>query len=420
MEHLPALSLQRAELEKVWSRWAVGGGRPSAPPPVLHSEATPILRSESAVLRREVVESWERSLRTVDPARAVAPSTDRDELGSRWAESPLRTPVTELAGEIRAIAEDAGLIAVVTDEVGTVLFSCGDRSVRRQAETVNLAPGGCWDEPYMGTSGVALSLHSGRPSSVWAAEHLVEALHGWVCYCAPIRAADGRQLGVLDLSTYWDRSHPMILTTVRALVTAIESRLHTAQSRPVARTRLECLGVPRLYKQGHQIAMRPRQLEILALLALEPEGFTPERLHAAVYGDRSVSPSTLKADISRLRRATDGQIADRRYMLTEPLACDATELLAALEAGDLTTAIRVYRGPLLPDSDIPGIVQWREHLDVCLRTAVLADRNPEHALRLGQRCPDDIEIHEHALRLLAPGDSRRALAAARLHTALRA
>lgn len=403
MTNLPALSQQRAEIEKAWARWATGAGKPPA-----------------TVLRNEVVESWERSLRTVDPGRAGAPATDRDELGSRWAESPLRTPVTELAGELRAITEDAGMIAVVTDDMGTVLFSCGDRSVRRRAESVNLAPGGCWDEPYMGTSGVALSLHTGRPSSVWASEHIVEALHGWVCYCAPIRAADGRQLGVLDLSTYWDRSHPLILTTVRALVAAIESRLRTELSRPIARTRLECLGVPRLFKEGRQVAMRPRQLEILTLLALEPDGYTPERLHAAVYGDRQVSPSTLKADVSRLRTATDGQIADRRYMLIEPLACDATELLACLESGDLTTAVRVYRGPLLPDSDIPGIVQWREHLDVCLRTAVLADRNPEHALRFGQRCPDDVEVHEHALRLLLPGDSRRALAAARLHTALRA
>ncbi|MGW4244721.1 transcriptional regulator [Nocardia sp. NPDC004722] len=406
MTKLPAPAHQRAELEKAWARWTSGSG--------------PAPASTEVVLRHEVVESWERSLRTVDPARAVAPATDRDELGSRWAESPLRTPITEMAGELRALAEDSGMVAVVTDDTGTVLFSCGDRSVRRRAESVNLAPGGCWDEPYMGTSGVALSLHSGRPTSVWAAEHLVEALHGWVCYCAPIRAADGRQLGVLDLSTYWDRSHPLILTTVRALVTAIEARVHFEQARPASNTRLESLGVPRLYKHGKQVSMRPRQLEILTLLALEPEGFTPERLHEAIYGDRSVSSSTLKADVSRLRAATDGQIADRRYMLTDPLACDAVELLAALEAGDLTTAVRLYRGPLLPASDVPGIVQWREHLDVCLRTAVLADRNPEHALRFGQRCPDDIEIHEHALRLLPHGDSRRALAAGRLHTALHA
>ncbi|MFE3226507.1 transcriptional regulator [Nocardia sp. NPDC059228] len=406
MTQLPAASRQRAELEKAWVRWTTASsGRPPG---------------TEVVLRNEVAESWARSLRTVDPTRAVAPGTDRDELGSRWAESPLRTPITEMAGELRALSEDSGMVAVVTDDTGTVLFSCGDRSVRRRAESVNLAPGGCWDEPYMGTSGVALSLHSGRPTSVWAAEHLVEALHGWVCYCAPIRAADGRQLGVLDLSTYWDRSHPLILTTVRALVTAIEARVHAEQSRPAGDTRLESLGVPRLYKQGKQMAMRPRQLEILTLLALEPEGFTPERLHEAVYGDRSVSSSTLKADVSRLRAATDGRIADRRYMLTEPLACDAVELLAALEAGDLTTAVRLYRGPLLPDSDVPGIVQWREHLDVCLRTAVLADHNPEHALRFGQRCPDDIEIHEHVLHLLPHGDSRRALATARLHTALRA
>ncbi|WP_067686043.1 transcriptional regulator [Nocardia jejuensis] len=412
MTQVPAISAQRAELEKQWARWAAGMGRVTA-----RAAGT---GREDTVLRAEVIESWERSLRTVDPLRAVAPSMDRDEFGSRWADSPLRAPVTRMAGELRAITEDAGMIAIVTDEAGTVLFSCGDRALRRRAEGVNLAPGGCWDEPYMGTSGVALSLNSGRPSTVWAAEHLVEALHGWVCYCAPIRAADGRRLGLLDLSTYWDRSHPMILTTVRALVTAIESRLDLEPSRAPGGPRLECLGVPRLYKQGAPVPMRPRQLEILTLLTLEPDGFTPERLHEAVYGDRSMSASTLKADVSRLRRATDGRIADRRYLLTEPIACDAVELLAALESGDLTTAVRLYRGPLLPDSEIPGIVQWREHLDVCLRTAVLADHNPEHALRLGQRCPDDIAVHEHAARLLPRGDSRRALATARLHSALRA
>ncbi|WP_280450493.1 hypothetical protein [Nocardia cyriacigeorgica] len=54
-----------------------------------------------------------------------------------------------------------------------------------------------------------------------------------------------------------------------------------------------------------------------------------------------------------------------------------------------------------------------------MRTAVLSDEDPDNALRYGERAPDDIEIHEHALRLLPPNDGRRAVAAARLHTALR-
>ncbi|WP_218581937.1 hypothetical protein, partial [Nocardia cyriacigeorgica] len=39
------------------------------------------------------------------------------------------------------------------------------------------------------------------------------ALHGWVCYSAPIHAPDGRQVGALDLSSSWDRSHPLVMSS---------------------------------------------------------------------------------------------------------------------------------------------------------------------------------------------------------------
>lgn len=143
------------------------------------------------------------------------------------------------------------------------------------------------------------------------------------------------------------------------------------------------------------------------------------RLHYAIYGDRPVVSSTLEADVSHLRRATAAAIANRVYRLTAPIRCDAADLLTALDAGDTDAALRLYRGPLLPDSETPGIVKWREHLDVAVRTAVLAGGDAGHALALGERMPDDIEIHERALELLPTGDGRRAVATARLHTALR-
>jgi hypothetical protein len=67
----------------------------------------------------------------------------------------------------------------------------------------------------------------------------------------------------------------------------------------------------------------------------------------------------------------------------------------------------------------PGIEEWRTRLEVAVREAVLASTRPEHALRYGERAPYDAEIHEHALRLLGPDDTRRAIAAGRLTTALR-
>ncbi|MEU6919284.1 transcriptional regulator [Streptomyces olindensis] len=407
MSQRPDLRQRRAVLEHEWSRWvprlSVPGTRPGG----------------SAALRHEVTESWARSLGSVDPARDSAPVTDGGRVQQRWTSSPLYRPVSALAGELHSIAEDAGFVTAVTDESGTILWTCGGPTMRRRAERVNFAPGGRWDEQAMGTNALSLALRSGRPSSVFSAEHLVSALHGWVCYCAPVHGPDGRVLGVLDLSTTWDRSHPLAMSTVRTLVSTIEARLGPEAVSGPGQVRLTCLGDERAVREGRRLALRPRQLEILTLLALEPEGFSPERLRAALYGDRPVTASTFKAEISHLRRALGGGISPRRYALTTPVSCDAADVLRALGQGDTDTALRLYGGPLLPRSEAPGIEEWRTRLGVAVREAVLASTRPEHALRYGERAPYDAQIHEHALRLLGPEDTRRAIAAGRLTTALR-
>ncbi|MFE1781993.1 transcriptional regulator [Streptomyces sp. NPDC059506] len=435
MSERNALRRRRTDLEREWARWvpglpaarASGGGPP---------------------LRDEVTRSWLRSLGTVDPARDSAPVADDGRVDSRWSGSPLRRPVHELADELRSIADDAGFVAAVTDETGTILWTCGGRVMRRRAERVNFAPGGRWDERAMGTNALSLALLTGRPCSVFSAEHLVAALHGWVCYCAPIRSPEGRILGVLDLSTTWDRSHPLAMGAVRTAVSTIEARLRAERQEAGGRTgrtghgghgghggppgagpgaspavpaasplRLSCLGHEEVLHGGEPLRLRPRQREILALLALEPDGFWPERLREALYGDRPVTASTFKAEVSHLRRALGGGIAPRRYALTVPVSCDAVEVLRALERGDTATAVRLHRGPLLPQSEAPGIAEWRERLEVGVREAVLSGSSAELALCYGERVPHDAEVHEHALRLLGPHDARRAVAAGRLSTA---
>ncbi|MFJ4080727.1 transcriptional regulator [Streptomyces iakyrus] len=406
MSQRPDLKQRRAVLEHEWSRWvprlSVPGARPGG----------------TAALRHEVTESWARSLGSVDPGRDSAPVTDGGRVHQRWTSSPLYRPVSALAGELHSIAEDAGFVTAVTDEAGTILWTCGGPTMRRRAEQVNFAPGGRWDEQAMGTNALSLALRTGRPSSVFSAEHLVSALHGWVCYCAPVHGRDGRVLGVLDLSTTWDRSHPLAMSTVRSLVSTIEARLPPEAPRP-GRLRLTCLGSEQAVHEGRPLPLRPRQLEILTLLALEPEGFSPERLRAALYGDRPVTSSTFKAEISHLRRALGGAISPRHYALTAPVSCDATDVLRALEQGDTDTALRRWGGPLLPRSEAPGIEEWRTRLDVAVREAVLASTRPEHALRYGERAPYDAGVHEHALRLLGPDDTRRAIARGRLTASLR-
>ncbi|MFF8636890.1 GAF domain-containing protein [Streptomyces pilosus] len=404
MSQRSQLRRRRTGLESAWSHWV---------PRMRDAGAKP---SGAGAPRPDVTESWLRSLGTVDPALDSAPVTDGGAVRHRWLGSPLRRPVDGLTEELRAIAEDAGFVSAVTDRTGTILWTCGGPTMRRRAERVNFAPGGRWDEAAMGTNALSLALRTGRPSSVFSAEHLVSALHGWVCYCAPVRGPDGRVLGVLDMSTTWDRSHPLAMSTVRSLAATIESRLRAEPPRreDTAPIRLTCLGAGRASRGGTPLPLRPRQLEILTLLALEPEGFTPGRLREALYGGRAVTASTSKAEISHLRRALDGGVSTRRYALTAPVSCDAREVLHALERGDTETALGLYGGPLLPGSEAPGIEEWRRHLEVAVREAVLASPRAEHALRYGRRAPYDEEVHAHALRLLGPGDTRRALAMGRL------
>ncbi|GAA5165775.1 transcriptional regulator [Amycolatopsis dongchuanensis] len=400
MAERSALHERRAVLEREWARWVPARARP-----------------ETRELPSEVAASWARSLSIVDPARDSAPASG-DEVRARWRESPLRGPVTELADELRSIADDAGFVAAVTDESGTILWTCGGRVMRRRAEQVNFAPGGRWDEPDMGTNALSLALRTGRPSKVFSAEHLVAALHGWVCYCAPIRDASGRQLGVLDLSTTWDRSHPLAMSTVRTLVTAIESRLHSAPAAAPG-LRLSCLGPGHATLDGSALRLSPRQLEVLTLLALEPAGFSPEALREALYGDLPVTITTMRAEASHLRRLLNGALTSRRYALTTPIDCDAADVLAALKSGDTATAVHRYTAPLLPASEAPGITRWRDHLEVAVREAVLASGSADLALRYGERHPFDLQVHEYAHNLLAPGDGRRGIVAARVRDALR-
>jgi hypothetical protein len=399
MEGRESLRQRRDRLQRQWSRWMNGDG--------------------AAQVRGPIAESWQRTLAVVDPERDSAPVEGGGDIAARWARSPLREPVAAVADELRTIADDADFVAAVTDESGTILWTCGGRVMRRRAGAVNFAPGGRWDESAMGTNALSLALRTGTATAVFSAEHFVHALHGWVCYCAPIHAPDGRVLGVLDLSSTWDRAHPLGMPTVRSLATGIQSRLQPKSLLPAATgAQLLCLGEATLLYDGVPVHARPRQLEILALLALEGHPVSPGWLHEALYGDRPIAAATLKAEVSHLRRSLHGALSTRRYDLTAPIGCDATDVLAALRDGRVETALRSYRGPLLPDSEAPGIVEWRQHIEVALREAVLRVPAPEPALRYGELHPEDLQIHERALALLSPRDTRQGVAVARYQAAL--
>ncbi|KRF19055.1 histidine kinase [Nocardioides sp. Soil797] len=370
-------------------------------------------RAESLV-RPEILHSWLRSGRAVTPDVTEAPLADESDTAAFWVGSPLQRAVEHVEDELRRTADDGDLVLAVTDPETRILWTYGGRVMRRKAESVNFVVGGKWDESSVGTNALALALHTGAPSMVFSAEHFAPIVHNWVCWAAPVHnPATGEQLGVIDLSTTWDRSHPIGLATARMMARLIESAMAQVVPReaprlvvPGARAPEDCgldlrlLGSAEVRLDGERLLLNRRQTEILALLCLHPDGLNLDQLHALLYGDQSISPSTLKAEVSHLRHAVGGQLASRPYRLTLPVHTDVETVVRCLRQGRVREAVTAYGGDLLPGTDSPGLGEYADYLAVAVREALLADPVPAAVVRYTELVPYDTEVVEACLAQL--------------------
>jgi hypothetical protein len=364
--------------------------------------------SAAAMVRPEILRSWKRSQPHVSRDMSQAPLDDESEAKAFWQDSPLCEAVSRVEAELRRTAEDGDLVLAVTDPSARILWTYGGRVMRRRAETVNFVPAARWDDESVGTNALDLASRLSRPSMVFSAEHYAPIVHNWVCWAAPVLdPATGTQLGVIDLSTTWDRTHPIGLATARVLARLIEtamplSTMHPTMPEPDGPTglQLRLLGNAEATLDGSRLLLNRRQTEILAILALHPDGVSLDRLHALVYGDQPVTLSTLKAEVSHLRAALGGQLASRPYRLTLPVTTDIDDVLEALRHGDAAGAIASYGGDLLPGTESPALVELGEYVAVAMREALLASPDPQAVVRYTELAPYDTEVIEVCLAAL--------------------
>ena len=185
------------------------------------------------LVRPEILHSWQRSRAALTSEVTEAPLADESETAAFWNGSPLQTAVSRVESDLRRTAEDGDLVIAVTDAETRVLWTYGGRVMRRKAETVNFVPGGRWDDASVGTNALDLANRVGAPSMVFSAEHYASIVHNWVCWAAPVHdPATGEQLGVIDLSTTWDRTHPIGLATARVMARLIETAMPDSGSHP--------------------------------------------------------------------------------------------------------------------------------------------------------------------------------------------
>jgi GAF domain len=139
---------------------------------------------------------------------------------------------------------------------------------------------------------------------------------------------------------------------------------------PARRLRLRLLGEPAAWLDGEPLHLSPRHAEILALLAAHPEGLDAERLGAALAGP-GYSRTSVRSEVSRLRRLLGPCLSTRPYRLACEVDADLTDLRARLAEGRVDDALALSgSGPLLPRSRAPGVAELRAALEVDLRDAV--------------------------------------------------
>lgn len=185
--------------------------------------------------------------------------------------------------------------------------------------------------------------------------------------------------------------------------------------------------LPELHVGAAVTRLSLRHAEILGLLAAAPHGLEAGELSSRLY-PVEVPAVTLRAELARLRKVLESsgaaaagvELTSRPYRLSG-VDADALCVGRLLDRGSHRQALARYRGELLPASEAPGVLEWRDELAATLREAVLSDGSVETLLEYLAR-PEaryDDEALETALRLLPPRSPKRAGILTRLE-ALRA
>ncbi|MFA6505807.1 MAG: sigma 54-interacting transcriptional regulator [Treponemataceae bacterium] len=123
--------------------------------------------------------------------------------------------------QLYGFVKGSGFFAILTDEEGCILKVIGDENILSTAFTLKMIPGAYMDERSIGTNAMGTTLAEGKPVQVSGDEHFVKAYQQWTCSGAPIRDADGKIIGALDLTGNCENVHSHTLGMVVAAVDAI-------------------------------------------------------------------------------------------------------------------------------------------------------------------------------------------------------
>jgi transcriptional regulator of acetoin/glycerol metabolism len=209
-------------------------------------ELTPAPDFKARDLRQPIVESWKRSLDVgLDPADLLAPlEVDEIEMRDHWAAHPLGSLAHVLRAKLGDIARESESLIVVSDASGLLLHIEGSNSLKAQAAEMNFVEGARYSEATAGTNGIGTVLAADHALQVFASEHFNQRHHGWTCSGAPVHDPVTRRiLGVVDLSSPWEKFGALSLEFATETARALEQCLAEARIQRDGRLRRRYAGL---------------------------------------------------------------------------------------------------------------------------------------------------------------------------------
>lgn len=358
-------------------------------------------------LGQSILSSWQRS--------------ESAQICSELSAAPLKTEVQRSSSlsqalaycksELKHIAEQSSMVVAVGDVGSTIVWSAASGTMQKAAEKVHFIEGGQWREDLVGTNALALSLKTQQSSCVFSNEHYMSSIQDWVCYAAPIVDPMSKQiLGVIDLSTTWNKHNSLGLLAAERCASIIQNSLLEFQEQ---RLFIRAFATPQISLNGKIILLSPRQIEIMCILALCPQGMSLDRLHQALYGERKVSMGTLKAEMSHLREILGGiskdALGSRPYKLNIQIDADFLQAEQAINAGYIQSALELCCGVFLSKTESPFLCAWRDCLESRLSQAIFETDQKDLLIKYLSRNPDAIDAIERLMELMPESNPSKQL-----------
>lgn len=225
---------------------------------------------------------------------AVAPLSE-GEVESRRSSSALGPLLRSITASLSPVVDD-GLLVVVTDTDGRVLWRRGRTGVRRLADRLGFVQGSAWTEANVGTNAIGTCLVVGEPVHIHGPEHYVESHTRWSCAAAPVLDPwTGRTLGAVDISgpAYAVQRSVLALVGVTARLAAADVRAEHA----TALERLRAHAAPVVARVGGRTLAVDPSGHIAAVTGFTapdrlqlPPGLSPESTWLPTLGAVSVEP----------------------------------------------------------------------------------------------------------------------------------